>query len=148
MLWKCDTDVTAVSDHGTRIKSTSHAPFILIIVWKVKYLFITFYCQRHSTRYTAVWINNYFHYERSGYDFCFKRNPSRATAKSTLFTVSKDEWDTKEDIGKSTKNALYVLRCVKDISRDEATLNRENIKPVALAVIKLRWSEGIRQAVS
>ena len=30
-------------------------------------------------------------------------------AKSTLFAVSKDEWDTKEDIGKSMKNALYVL---------------------------------------
>ena len=30
-------------------------------------------------------------------------------AKLTLFAVSKDEWDTKEDTGKSMKNALYVL---------------------------------------
>jgi len=30
----------------------------------------------------------------------------------------------------------------------EATSNSEKIKPVALAVIKLRWSEGIRQLVS
>ena len=36
--------------------------------------------------------------------------PSRAIAKSTLFAVSKVEWDTKEDTGKSMKNALYVLR--------------------------------------
>jgi len=26
-----------------------------------------------------------------------------------LFTVSKDEWNTKEDTGKSLKNVLYVL---------------------------------------
>ena len=29
------------------------------------------------------------------------------------FTVSKDEWDTKEDTGKSMKNASYALRYVK-----------------------------------
>jgi len=32
---------------------------------------------------------------------------------STLFTVSEDEWNTKEDTGKSLKNALHVLRCAK-----------------------------------
>ena len=31
-------------------------------------------------------------------------------SKSTLFAVRKDEWDTKEDTGKSMKNALHVLR--------------------------------------
>jgi len=36
----------------------------------------------------------------------------------------------------------------KGTSWDEATSNSEKIKPVALAVIKLRLSEGIRQAVS
>ena len=41
--------------------------------------------------------------------FCYEEKPSRATAISTLFTVSKDEWNTKEDTGKSMKNALYVL---------------------------------------
>jgi len=30
----------------------------------------------------------------------------------------------------------------------EATLNSEKIKPVALAIVELRESEGIRQAVS
>jgi len=29
------------------------------------------------------------------------------------FTISKDEWDTKEDAGKSTKNVLYALQYVK-----------------------------------
>jgi len=31
----------------------------------------------------------------------------------------------------------------KGTSRAEVTLNSEKIKPVALAVIDLRWSEGI-----
>ena len=39
--------------------------------------------------------------------------PSRAIGKLTLFAVSKDEWDTKEDTGKSMNNALYVLRYAK-----------------------------------
>ena len=28
--------------------------------------------------------------------------------KSTPFAVNKDEWDTKEDTGKSMKKALYI----------------------------------------
>ena len=43
----------------------------------------------------------------------YEGKPSRCTAKSTLFVVSKDEWDTKEDTGKSMKKVLYVLRYVK-----------------------------------
>jgi len=30
-----------------------------------------------------------------------------------LFTVSKDEWNTKEATAKSTKSALYILRDAK-----------------------------------
>jgi len=36
----------------------------------------------------------------------------------------------------------------KGTSRAEATLNSEKIKPVAFAIVELRESEGIRQAVS
>jgi len=36
----------------------------------------------------------------------------------------------------------------KGTSRAEAMLNSEKIKPVALAIIELCWSEGIRQLVS
>jgi len=32
------------------------------------------------------------------------------TTKLTLFAVSKDQWHTKEDTGKSIKNALCALR--------------------------------------
>ena len=46
-------------------------------------------------------------------DFCYEGKPLCATAKSTFSAVSKDEWDTKKDTGKSMKNALYVLRYAK-----------------------------------
>jgi len=52
------------------------------------------------------------------------------------------EWDTKEDTGKSMKNALHVQWYGK--RRAEVTLNSEKIKPVALAIVELRESEGIR----
>ena len=82
-------------------------------------------------------------------DFDYKGKPSCATAKSTLFVVSKYEWDTKEDTGKSMKNALYVYCGIpKGTCRAEATSNSEKIKPIALAVIKLCLSEGISQSVT
>ena len=46
-------------------------------------------------------------------DFCYEGKPSHATTKSIPFAVSKGEWDTKEDTGKSMKNALYILRYAK-----------------------------------
>ena len=42
-----------------------------------------------------------------------QKKPSHATTKLMLFTVSKDEWNTKEDTGKSLKNTLDVLRYAK-----------------------------------
>ena len=78
-------------------------------------------CQLCSTRYTAIRIKNCL---KSAFaikmatmkntdDFHFEGKPSHAHTISTLFPVSKDEWDTKEDTGKSMKNALYVLRYAK-----------------------------------
>jgi len=32
--------------------------------------------------------------------------------------ISKGEWDTKEDTGKSMKNTMYVLQHVKGTSQD------------------------------
>ena len=47
------------------------------------------------------------------------------------FAVSKDEWDTKEDNGKSMRNALYALwyGMPKDTSWAEATSNSEKSSP-------------------
>ena len=64
-------------------------------------------------------------------DFRYEGKPSRATTKSTLFVVSKDEWDTKEDTGKFMKNALYVLWYAKDSCQAEVMSNSEKIKPGA-----------------
>ena len=78
-------------------------------------------CRLCSTHYKAIRIKNCL---KSAFaikiatmkntdDFHFEGKPSRTHAKSTPFPVSKDEWDTKEDTGKSMKNALYVLRYAK-----------------------------------
>jgi len=39
-------------------------------------------------------------------DFHYERSHHIATTKSTLFTETKDDWDTKEDTGESMKNTL------------------------------------------
>ena len=82
---------------------------------------ITLCCRLCSTRYTAVRIKNCLKNTstikiatmKSTDDFHLEGKPSHATTKSTPFAVNKDEWDTKEDTGKSMKNALYVLRYAK-----------------------------------
>ena len=67
-----------------------------------------------SIRYTAVRIKNCLKSTsaikiatmKNMDDFRYKGKPSRATTISTLFVVSEDKWDTKEDTGKSMKNAV------------------------------------------
>ena len=55
-------------------------------------------------------------------DFHYEGKPLHATAKLTLFAVSKDEWDTKEDTGKFMKNVLYTLQYA---NQAESTSNSE-----------------------
>ena len=82
---------------------------------------VTLRCRLCSTRYTAVRIKNCLKSTpaieiatmKNMDDFRFKGKPSCAHTKSTPFPVSKDELDTKQDTGKSMKNALYVLRYAK-----------------------------------
>ena len=76
------------------------------------------------------------HYEKYGRFLITQRKPSRATTKLTLFTVSKDEWNTKEDTGKSQKNALHVLRYAKRHLSGWSDV--EQWKNQALAIIELR----------
>ena len=92
--------------------------------------------------------NQNIHYEKYGQFLLHEGNPSHTTIKSILFAVSKDEWDTKEDTGESMKSALYVRGMPKFTSRAKTMSNSEKIKPVALAIIELCLSEGIRQSVS
>ena len=42
-----------------------------------------------------------------------QRKPLCATTKSTLFTVSKDEWNPKEGTDKFLKNVLDILQYAK-----------------------------------
>ena len=47
------------------------------------------------------------------------------------------------------KNALYVLRYAKGTSQAEAMLNTENIKLIALAILRYAWLKAsASQAVS
>ena len=91
---------------------------ISIIVRMKSEVSITLRCQLCSTRYTAVRIKNCLkstyanknsHYEK------YRRLPLQREAimcyhQIDTFAVSKDEWDTKEDTGKSMKNVLYISR--------------------------------------
>jgi len=83
-------------------------------------------CQLCSTRYIAIQINNCLKStsvikvatmkntdDSLGTISVTQSKPSRATTKSTLFTVSKDEWNKKEDTGKPLKDTLHVLRYAK-----------------------------------
>ena len=82
---------------------------------------ITLRCWLCSTRYTAIRIKNCLKSTfvikiatmKNADNFRFEEKPSCARAKSTPFPVSKDEWDTKEDTGRSMKNALYILQYAK-----------------------------------
>ena len=94
-------------------------------------------CQLCSTRYTAVRFKNCLKSTsaikiatmKNTDDFCFEGKPSCATAKLTLFAISKYEWDTKEDTGKSMKNALYILRYAKGTSPAETMLISKKSSP-------------------
>ena len=96
------------------------APVILIIVLKSE-VSITLHCWLCSTHYTAVQIKNCLKStsaikiatRKNVDDFRYKGKPSSSTANLTLVTVSKDEWNTKENTGKSMKNVLYVLQYAK-----------------------------------
>jgi len=63
------------------------------------------------------------------------------TTKLTPFVGSKDEWDTKEDPGKSMKNVMISIVCIAAWQKAEATSNCEKIKPIALEIVELRESE-------
>jgi len=61
------------------------------------------------------------------------------TTKSTLFVVSKDEWDTKEGTAKSMKSIFYEWWYLKGHLWSEMASSSEKIKSISFA---------IRQAVS
>ena len=100
---------------ASKEKMTLHAPaFNYYLKSEIS---IMLHCQLCSTHYTALQIKNCWKSTstikvdtmKNTDVFHFERKPSCAIAKSTPFTVSKDEWNTKENTGKSMTNVLYVL---------------------------------------
>jgi len=68
------------------------------------------------------------------------------TTKSTLFTVRKDEWNTKEDTSKSTKNA-YIVHTVewqKVLLGLKQHQTAKKIKFIALVIVK---HQSVRQFI-
>jgi len=82
-------------------------------------VFIALLCQLCSIHYTTVQIKNGLKSafvikiatmkNMDNFHNVKEAITSHATTKSTLFTVNKGEWNTKEDTGKSLKNALDIL---------------------------------------
>ena len=102
------------------IKNTimPHAPFI-IWNWSIHFpsLSAIFNLLHSSTNQELLKqhrCNQGNHYEKYGW-FPLRTEGSHrhAITKSTLFTVGKDEWNTKEGTGKSMKNALHILQYAK-----------------------------------
>jgi len=80
------------------------------------------------------------HYEKYGRFLLTQRKPSHATTELMLPLSAKMKG--------TQRVSPWRMHCTycgmpKGTSRVEATSNSEKIKPVALAVIKLHWSEGI-----
>ena len=117
---------------------------------------ITFRCWLCSTCYTAIRIKNCLKSTsaikivtmKNTDDFGYEGKPSRAIAKSTLFAVSKDEWHTKEDTGKSMKNALYILRYAKRHLSGRSNVEQCKNQARSLCCFELRLSEGISQLLT
>ena len=90
------------------------------------------HCQLCSTHCTAVWIKNYFK-NPSVVKVATTKNTSRATAKSTLFTVSNDECRTQN---RTLVNPwrMHCMYCAipKGTSQAKAMVNSEKSKPIAL----------------
>ena len=66
--------------------------------------------------------------------------------KSTLCTVSKDKLDTNGLFHEAC--IVYTVACQKAAVRLKHRQIVKKIKPIALAIVKIRWYEGISQAFS
>ena len=111
----CSESTSTIYAYSTKRNGATHPNFINYHLKSE--VSITLHCWLCSTCYTAIQIKNCLKSTsaiktatmKNMDDFHFEGRPSCVTAKLTPFPVSKDEWDTKEDTGKSMKNALYVL---------------------------------------
>jgi len=111
----------------TASKQSHHAPHLRIYRLKedasLRVMFNPLCSSMNQQLFKKNFCNQNSHYENYGrfngshhvptntlYINENNNNNNNNTTKSTLFVVSKDEWDTKEGPGSSMKNALYVQR--------------------------------------
>jgi len=128
-------------------KKMHHAPHLRIYRLKRRH-FVTSYVQPVMQQYESTTVKKNFCYQSSHYENYRRFNGSHhvPTTKLTLFVVNKDEWYTKEGCSKFMKNALFVQRYGKRHLLGWSNIEQQKkIKPVALAIVELRESEGIRQ---
>ena len=78
-------------------------------------------------------------------NFHYERKPSRTTTKLTLFTIGKDEWDTKQDTGNSI---VCIAICQKVPLKPKRRRVVKKVKSLALAIIELRLCEDISQLLT
>ena len=139
------------SSHYENYDDAAHPSYHL----KLKYLALL--CQLLLTGYTAVQIKNYLK-STSVIKALWKIwmisatqwKPSNATTKSMLFTVSKDEWNTKEDTGKSLKNTLYALRYAKRYLSGWSNIKqwKNQARSLSRYRVMLDWRyQSVRQSV-
>jgi len=101
------------SSHYEKYDGVAHPSYRLKLKCPLPVSVSTMFDSLHSSTNQEVFKKHLCHYEKYGWFFITQRKPSRATTKLTLFTVSKDKWNTKGDTGKSLKNALHILWCSK-----------------------------------
>ena len=77
-------------------------------------------------------------------DFRYEGKPSCAITKSTLFALSKDEWDTKE----YTSNSIVHTAVCQKASVGPKRRQTVKIKPVALAVIYACLKASVSQLLT
>jgi len=77
-------------------------------------------------------------------DFPLQMEAIMCLPQNWHFCSEQDEWDTKKVTGESMKNALHAQRYGKRHLLGWNNVEQWKIYPIALAIVELRESEGIR----
>jgi len=129
------------------LNNRTACPAYVIIAWKedasLPAMFNLLCSSTNQQLFTKNFCNQSSHYENYGR---FNGSHHVPTTESTLFVVNKDEWYTKEGCAKSMKNALYACTVIWQKVPLGLKWRRtvKKIRSVALAIVELRESEGIR----
>jgi len=113
----CSKSMSVIAVATMKSTMVTRAP---VIVWNrsihcpsLSAMFNSLHSSTNQEIFEKHLCNKSSHYEKYRQFLITQRKPLCATTKLTLFTVSKDEWNTKEDTGKSLKNLLHILQCAK-----------------------------------